>query len=195
MEEHRRRAEQWQTAASADGWDKIAKTYGVRFSELLRLPYWDPICYTILESMHAFFLHAIPEHVHYIWGMSPTAPSGDGHHSPLMKPPPKPTTEEMLGGARKLLKGKLDDAHATSLSKCKKPVLWYLCFEFNLRRAGTAIMLARTLVNWASSFLHYLLVRHSIEVHQLQKGENRPKLVAFVESQRTTPVRSTEIVS
>ena len=190
MDEHRRRAEQWKTAVSADERDKIAKTYGVRFSELLRLPYWDPIRYTILESMHAFFLHAIPEHVRYIWGMSPTAPSGDGHHSPLIKPPPKPSTEEMLGGARKLLKGKLDDAHATSLSKCKKHVLWYLCFEFNLRRAGTSTMLARTLVNWASILLCYLLAGHSIEVHQLQKTENRSKLVAFVESQCTKPVCS-----
>lgn len=150
VEEHRCHAEEWRTATSTDERDRIAKTYGVRFSELLRLPYWDPIRYTVLESMHAFFLHAIPEHVRYIWGMSTTAPSGDGHCSPLMKPPPKPPTEEIIMGARKLLSGKLDESHVNSISRCKKPVLWHLCFEFNLRRVGSAIMLAQTLVNWVS---------------------------------------------
>ncbi|KIK10933.1 hypothetical protein PISMIDRAFT_53187, partial [Pisolithus microcarpus 441] len=64
-------ADQWHLANTSEERDRIARTHGVRFSELLRLPYWDPIWFTVLDSMHAFFLHAIPQHIRYIWGISP----------------------------------------------------------------------------------------------------------------------------
>ncbi|KIO12089.1 hypothetical protein M404DRAFT_80565, partial [Pisolithus tinctorius Marx 270] len=64
-------ADQWHLAKTSDEWDFIAKTYGVQFSELLRLPYWNPIWFMVLDSMHAFFLHALPQHIWYIWRTSP----------------------------------------------------------------------------------------------------------------------------
>ncbi|KAI6095267.1 hypothetical protein F5141DRAFT_962938, partial [Pisolithus sp. B1] len=62
LQDHRAHADQWHLVKTSDKQDCIAKTHGIQFSELLRLPYWDPIWFTILDSMHAFFLHALPQH-------------------------------------------------------------------------------------------------------------------------------------
>ncbi|KIK20268.1 hypothetical protein PISMIDRAFT_657606, partial [Pisolithus microcarpus 441] len=101
--QHCTHAEEWLLATSSEQQEQIARTYGVRFLELLRLPYWDPIWFTVLDSMHAFFLRVIQQHVRYIWGLSPTAPAGDGTNSPTETPPPKPSTMELLKGLNVLL--------------------------------------------------------------------------------------------
>ncbi|KIK14286.1 hypothetical protein PISMIDRAFT_66318, partial [Pisolithus microcarpus 441] len=66
---HRRHATTWKNAKTLAEKHEITKNFGVRYSELLRLPYWDPISFTIIESMHAFFLHILPEHIHRAWGV------------------------------------------------------------------------------------------------------------------------------
>ncbi|KAI6011716.1 hypothetical protein BKA83DRAFT_4501948 [Pisolithus microcarpus] len=140
---------EWLLATSSEQWERIARTYGVRFLELLRLPYWDPIWFTVLDSMHAFFLRVIQQHDRYIWGLSPTAPAGDGTNSPTETPPPRPSTMELLNGLNVLLQKSTGDACIESLSKkCHRPVLWHLCHAFDLRRAGTSVMLTRALLDW-----------------------------------------------
>ena len=54
---HRRHAQAWRDAKTPEERDAITREFGVRDSELLRLPYWDPITCTILDSMHTFFLN------------------------------------------------------------------------------------------------------------------------------------------
>jgi len=150
-QEHRAHANQWRLAKTSDKREHIAKTHGVRFSELLRLPYWDAIWFTILDSMHAHFLHALPQHIRYIWGISPTASAGDGNNSPTVKPPLKPSSTELRKGLKALLKERSSDRPVEIVSRsCARPVLWHLCHEFNLRRAGTSVMLARALLEWVS---------------------------------------------
>ncbi|KAG2158030.1 uncharacterized protein EDB93DRAFT_1041264, partial [Suillus bovinus] len=39
---------------------------GVRYSELLCLPYWNPVLFTVLNSMHADFLLKLHHHIHNI---------------------------------------------------------------------------------------------------------------------------------
>jgi len=144
-------AEEWHLATTSEERERIARMYGVRHSELLRLPYWDPIWFTVLDSMHAFFLRAIPHHIRYVWGLNPAAPTGDGTHSPTVKPPRRPSSAELLKGIKTLLSKPPLNANADSLSqRCSKPVLWHLCHKFDLRRAGTSVMLTRTLLSWVS---------------------------------------------
>ncbi|KIK27012.1 hypothetical protein PISMIDRAFT_65794, partial [Pisolithus microcarpus 441] len=66
---HRRHATAWKNAETLSEKNEITKNFGVRYSELLRLPYWDPISFTIIESMHAFFLRILPEHIRRAWGV------------------------------------------------------------------------------------------------------------------------------
>ncbi|KAF9065902.1 hypothetical protein BDP27DRAFT_1228365, partial [Rhodocollybia butyracea] len=66
--EHRRRALEWLNASPAE-LKKITKEYGVRYTPLLRLPYWDAIAYTIIDSMHMGLLGLFETHIHNIWGI------------------------------------------------------------------------------------------------------------------------------
>ncbi|TFK17832.1 hypothetical protein FA15DRAFT_604339, partial [Coprinopsis marcescibilis] len=54
------------------------KDHGLRWSELLQLLYWDPIKYTLINTMHAFYLRICNIHVHEVWGMDTRLVDGDG---------------------------------------------------------------------------------------------------------------------
>jgi len=77
-QEHRHWAEQWRSASSEKERKKIFDTYGLRWSELLRLPYWDPTLFTLVDSMHAMFLGDFKRHCRDIWGMDIKLKDGDG---------------------------------------------------------------------------------------------------------------------
>ncbi|KAJ2936177.1 hypothetical protein H1R20_g917, partial [Candolleomyces eurysporus] len=71
-------ATQWKEAKSTTEREKITKQYGVRWSELLRLPYWDPIQFTVIDSMHAFYLRLFQHHCQSVWGMDINFEDGEG---------------------------------------------------------------------------------------------------------------------
>ncbi|KAH7908184.1 hypothetical protein BJ138DRAFT_1013317, partial [Hygrophoropsis aurantiaca] len=147
-EDHRAHAEEWRDANSLEERTQIFNEHGVRYSELLRLPYWNPVLFTVLDSMHSDFLLKIHHHVREIWGIDPAAPSGEGYHAPV-PPPARPSADALAAGLRQLKKTNLtDDTSAPSFSGVKKPVLWHICQEFDLRRAGTTSMLTRELLRW-----------------------------------------------
>ncbi|KAG2029335.1 hypothetical protein BDR03DRAFT_881069, partial [Suillus americanus] len=45
-------AEQWRDAATTSEREKLFKAHGVRYSEMWRLPYWDPSCQLVVDPMH-----------------------------------------------------------------------------------------------------------------------------------------------
>jgi hypothetical protein len=49
-------AEQWCDASTVKEQEKIFSCYGVRWSKLWRLPYWDPTSQLVVDSMHCLFL-------------------------------------------------------------------------------------------------------------------------------------------
>jgi hypothetical protein len=77
-EEHRQCAAQWLEAKSHAAREKLVRKTGVRYSALLRLPYWDPTRFTLVDSMHAFFLGNLKRHCRDIWGMDVQLADGDG---------------------------------------------------------------------------------------------------------------------
>lgn len=56
-------------ARARDGDTSVITTHGIRWSEMLRLPYWDPIKSCVVDSMHNIFLGIVKQHCRYIWGM------------------------------------------------------------------------------------------------------------------------------
>lgn len=75
---HRIQAMEWLQAATETERDKLLARHGVRYSELLRLPYWSPIGHTVVDSMHLFFLILFKRHCSDIWGMDSGIDDGDG---------------------------------------------------------------------------------------------------------------------
>ncbi|KAG1844677.1 hypothetical protein F4604DRAFT_1596005 [Suillus subluteus] len=60
--EHKAAAEEWKNAETKVERDKIFKQHGVRWSELLRLPYWDPTRFIMINGMHNLFLGLVQHH-------------------------------------------------------------------------------------------------------------------------------------
>ncbi|KAI0324440.1 hypothetical protein GY45DRAFT_1262843 [Cubamyces sp. BRFM 1775] len=145
LHDHRRNAERWRDAASAEERVAIFKESGARWSELLRLPYWDPIKFTVVDSMHNLYLGLIKNHCRRVWGMNWAVEDGDATAHPTKPPPPRPSPQTMDWGTHVLYY-----KSRSALSKCPKAVLWHLCEERDLRRAGTVKMLARELDKWVS---------------------------------------------
>jgi hypothetical protein len=54
--QHRENALGWRRCNSNAARKRFVKQTGVRWSELLRLPYFDPICFIIVDPMHCLFL-------------------------------------------------------------------------------------------------------------------------------------------
>jgi hypothetical protein len=92
-------AEEWRDAQSQAERNQVFEKNGIRWSELLRLPYWDPIKYGIIDSMHNLFLGEAQRHCRFIWGMDRSA-SPDKGTSPHMPEQQK----QMLAQAAKLVK-------------------------------------------------------------------------------------------
>ena len=83
--EYRRRAAEWKGATSQSQRDDVFKKYGVRWSVLLRLPYWDPPRFTVVDTMHTVLLGHLHRHCSILWEMNPARsdnPSGRPYSSP-----------------------------------------------------------------------------------------------------------------
>ena len=121
---------------------------GVRWPEFLRLPYWDPIRFTVIEPMHIHFLRNLMHHISYAWGMDPTKLSGDGILCHKVITPP--CTLKTQPRKWKEKEGFLWKATFDVLRLQPHAVLWHLCFDCGLRRAGSTCMLAGHLIAWVS---------------------------------------------
>ncbi|KAI9060067.1 hypothetical protein FKP32DRAFT_1578785 [Trametes sanguinea] len=145
LEAHRRAAEAWRDAESTHERELLFKRTGIRYTELLRLPYWNPILYVVVDTMHNLYLGLIKRHIRDIWGMTTEKDDGDALGSRIDTAPPRPTDEDMSAGLDALLYGS-DKA----LSRCKKAVLFHLCADRDLRVAGTIAQLVKILGQWVS---------------------------------------------
>lgn len=68
--EHMVYAERWRDASDKPMQDKVAERHGIRWSELLRLPYWDPTRFAVVDVMHNLFLGELQHHCRVIWDMN-----------------------------------------------------------------------------------------------------------------------------
>ena len=117
---HKSCAEQWRNAETEMERAELYERTGVRWSELLRLPYWDPTKFVVIDSMHSFFLRLLQRHCRDIWGMNVEYSDGDGasfHYDKNL-----PTDEEISNGHVVLRTGT-----NSQLSKLSTPVLRQLC--------------------------------------------------------------------
>ncbi|KZS99729.1 uncharacterized protein LAESUDRAFT_605756, partial [Laetiporus sulphureus 93-53] len=129
-DEHRSHAQRWRDARSIEERQQIYDEAGVRWSELLRLPYWNPIKYTALDPMHALFLNAFGTHIEKIWGVN-MGVEGD-LQGITFETSKRPLTSNEMQGAYVILR----TGSNTSLEKLRVDVLRCLCKEQNLRFSG-----------------------------------------------------------
>ena len=82
LTEHRQSASAWKSATSSAEQSKLYRQNGVRWSELLRLPYWDPTTFVVLDCMHSLLLGDLQRHCREVWGMDFHLEDDDFHVKP-----------------------------------------------------------------------------------------------------------------
>jgi hypothetical protein len=109
-------AGEWLAASSKTERDRIFKNTGVRWSELLRLSYWDPTRFIVVDAMHNLFLNLVKYHIEHVVGLR--------EDEKTVFPPA--TTEEMKVAREVWAKGV---TNKNQLKKVKIPALLGLCAE------------------------------------------------------------------
>lgn len=95
---HIRAAKAWRDAPTYKDRDSIFDSFGVRWSELLRLEYWDPTQFTVVDAMHNLFLGDIRHHCMEVWGVRI---KGDSKQAPPHTPEQQRQALEKLAKAVK----------------------------------------------------------------------------------------------
>jgi hypothetical protein len=115
-----KRAQEWKDAVGLIHCKNLFNKYGVRWTPLLNLPYWDPTEFVVVDSMHNLFLGLFKNHCLEILGVDITLGTEDE---------PNPPTEKELSSVRKLLETSnlpREILHKR-LSNRRKPILQELC--------------------------------------------------------------------
>ncbi|OBZ66279.1 hypothetical protein A0H81_13832 [Grifola frondosa] len=129
---HRRNAEEWRAAQSIlEREAAFERSGGVRYSELLRLSYWDPIRYVVIDSMHDLYLGILKNHIREVWGINVDMDDDSAAEHTRKPSPPRPDAKQMAQAVHCLYYGS-----DSMLKACGRPALWHLCADRDLRRAG-----------------------------------------------------------
>lgn len=110
-------AEKYQKAHTGKEAEKILQEEGARWSELLRLPYWDPTRYVVVDGMHNLFLNLVQYHVRHVLGLEEVDSA-----VPIRNATPK----EMVMARKVWANG---NATTCQLRKLTNPALIGLCAE------------------------------------------------------------------
>lgn len=152
---HKRRALAWKNAATEKDQARLFEKYGVRWSVLLELPYWDLKAFTTIDTMHTALLGNFHRHCTEIWRMNCRWVDGLGEE--LARPFDRasiPPSEEAV------LKAMLDlrYAPASKFSRHSIKVLRRLCEEKNIlpairREQNNRTILLRLLMEYVGFHL------------------------------------------
>jgi hypothetical protein len=69
-EQMRQHAEQWKDASTVQKQDEIFKAHGTRWSEMWRLPYWNPTRQLVVDAMHCVLEGVAHHHFRVVLGLT-----------------------------------------------------------------------------------------------------------------------------
>jgi hypothetical protein len=114
-------AQAYKEASSKTEQKKFFDAKGVRWSELLRLPYWDPTKFVVVDGMHNLFLGLVQFHMRKVLGMNLLGNIGEDDNSLR-----EATPEEMTKARNIWAKGVKSK---NQLKRVNMPALQGLCLE------------------------------------------------------------------
>lgn len=150
--EHIRLAKRWRDAETLEEQDTLFRNNGIRWSALLDLPYWNPILFTAIEPMHVFDAGLFQTHCRQVWGINLSALGGDGTATTaavLVPRPPNSDFEKWYGVIRAAQDSK-SLCEQLNGRGCPRDILWHICNDYDLRRAGNKQQLVRSIAEWVS---------------------------------------------
>jgi hypothetical protein len=116
-------AKEFRDAGSRAERARIFQTTGVRWSELLELPYWDPTKHVVVDAMHNLFLNLVKHHCREILQIDLVGDMKDEESISVATP------EEMVAARKAWVK---DDKTKNQLRRVKVAALLALCIENNV---------------------------------------------------------------
>ena len=126
LADHKKYAIAWRDARSEKERAILFENYGVRWSVLLELPYWDLKAFTIVDTMHTSLLGNLHRHCTLVWGMDDRSLDGlaEWIADPVGRTTSPPSEEQMV-------KARLDLRHApaSKMELLSIKVLRQLCVE------------------------------------------------------------------
>lgn len=147
-QEHCSHAVAWRDAPTQAERTRIFCEYGSKWSELLRLPYWDPTKYVVIDSMHGFYLRMFQRHVRDVWGMNVKFDDGE------IRTPDIDIDLDAKSRARHILQyGSL-----TKLQDLSRKEMQYLCHENGYHYGGHKQYLVKFLIKHVSLHVVHLSV-------------------------------------
>jgi len=149
----------WKNAPSEKYQEQIFEACGIRWSALLDLPYWDPVLYSIVESMHALDLGLFQHHCRDLFQIDIKVEGGDGFAAPR-----PPVNKRLITGLKPLQDCMeaicLNRSHLLyELLEFHRKVLFTICLDNEIRRGegmaiiGTKWVLANQIYTWVRGSL------------------------------------------
>ena len=147
-------AKRWRDAESLEEQERLFRIHGVRWSPFLDLPYWNPVLFTAIEPMHLFETGLFQTHCRQVWRIDVSAPGGDESRSAGAIAVPRPSNSDMEKWYEVIRAAQNPTKLQEQLNgrKCVRDILWHICNDHNLRRAGNKGQLAGSIVEWVSGF-------------------------------------------
>lgn len=151
-QKHRDFALQWKTGSATER-KELYDTHGLRWTDLLRLPYMDIILFTIFDILHFGDLGNFRTHIMEFFKINHEALGGEGlgistDPKSKSKPKLKPSNSTMRTIWNTIRENR---ALFLELKKLQYDLLWYICYELGLQtntpRKNTDILVSR-IVQW-----------------------------------------------
>lgn len=151
-EEHIAHAQMWRDSPTKAKREAIQSQHGIRWSELLRLPYWDPTRFTVLDAMHNLFLGEFQHHCREVWQMNIKG----GKQKVLEPHDSAKQTEQLLKASRAIQRGS-----RSALLSLRKGYLVSLAQVNGVVLTGEV----RTRASYAEALLSWVCQRFSVIPH------------------------------
>jgi hypothetical protein len=105
--------------------------------------------------MHVFDTGLLQTHCRQVWGIDISAPSGNGTASGAATVVPRPSNSDMEKWYEVMRAAQDPVKLREELNKrvCTRDILWHICNDQNLRRAGNRGQLVESISEWVSDCL------------------------------------------
>ena len=100
--------------------------------------------------MHVFDLGLFQNHCRQVWGINVSTLGGDGKTVTVDVPRPPDSDLEKWYETIRAVQDPERLREKLSGNDCTRDILWHICNDHDLRRAGTKWQLAGTIVEWVS---------------------------------------------
>lgn len=150
-------ATEWRDAPSSKMRKQLYDLFGVRWTPMWELDYFNPIRMADSEAFHVFFLGLLQNYIRHTWGIDWKVEGGDGTKIAQAKIPMRPAQTIMRDWMVKIRDYAKDEDEqglldALSGKTCSKAISWHICNDLHLRTAGSKRQRAGHVAEFVSIF-------------------------------------------